>query len=183
MRKRARAALAVVLILLVVLVGLVCVLGVVAPTDFNVEREVVINRPRDVVFDDLRLLKNQDAWSPWMKRDPNVRREFRGTDGTVGFVAAWSGNDEVGVGEEEIKSISPGRRIDYELRFTKPMEDTSDAYLITEPAGESRTRVRWGMKGKSPFPRNVICLLLNVRKKIGADFEQGLAGLKARLEK
>jgi hypothetical protein len=63
------------------------------------------------------------------------------------------------------------------------MEDTSTAYLVTEPAGEKRTRVKWGMRGKSPFPRNVICLVLGVRKKIAADFDEGLAALKTRLEK
>jgi hypothetical protein len=183
MRRRAKTTLAVLSIFLVVLVGLVGVLGMVAPTEFDVEREVVIERPRDVVFNDLRFMKNHDAWSPWMRRDPNVLRTFRGTDGTVGFVSAWSGNEEVGAGEQEITSISEGRRIDYELRFKKPMEDTSAAYLITEPVGDTRTRVKWGIKGKNPFPRNVMCLVLGMRKKIGDDFEQGLAALKARLEK
>lgn len=28
-----------------------------------------------------------------------------GTDGTVGCISKWSGNDEVGVGEQEIKAI------------------------------------------------------------------------------
>ncbi len=42
---------------------------------------------------------------------------IKGVDGTVGAVSAWSGNREVGVGEEEIKKISQNERIDFELRF------------------------------------------------------------------
>jgi hypothetical protein len=165
----------------VVVVG-TAILGFVAPTDLNVEREVVINRPKDDVFNDLRLMKSHDSWSPWMRKDPNIVKQYTGTDGTVGFVQSWSGNNEVGVGEQEIKGITEGSRIDYELRFKKPMEDTSAAYLVTEGAGEGKTRVKWGMNGKSPFPRNVFCLLLNIKNKLGRDFDQGLADLKTRLE-
>ena len=63
-----------------------------------------------------RLVKDHDAWSPWMRKDPSIVKQYRGTDGTVGFVQSWSGNKEVGVGEQEIKNISEGSRIDYELR-------------------------------------------------------------------
>ena len=171
------------LIVLGVVVLGIAILGVLAPTNMDVEREVVIDKPKDVVFNDLRLVKNHDTWSPWMRKDPNLVKQYKGTDGTVGFVQSWSGNNEVGVGEQEIKNISEGSRIDYELRFKKPMEDTSAAYLVTEDAGAGKTRVKWGMNGKSPFPRNVFCLLLNIRNKLGRDFDQGLSDLKARLEK
>ena len=170
------------LVVLGVVVVAVVILGIVAPTDMNVEREVVIEKPREVVFNDLRLVKNHDSWSPWMRKDPNIMKQYRGTDGTVGFVQSWSGNNDVGVGEQEIKNIAEGSRIDYELRFKKPMEDTSAAYLVTEDAGAGRTRVKWGMNGRSPFPRNVFCLLLNIKGKLGRDFDQGLADLKTRLE-
>ena len=36
--------------------------------------------------------------------DRNVKKSFKGTDGTVGFVAAWdSDNKKVGKGEQEVK--------------------------------------------------------------------------------
>lgn len=169
-----------------VVVGLlavvVAVLAMIAPTELHVEREVVVDQPKDVVFEELKFVKNHDIWSPWSKRDPNIVHEYKGTDGTVGFVSAWSGNDEVGVGEQEITKITEGERIDYELRFKKPMEDTSTAYLITEAAGENQTRVKWGMDGKLPFAGNVFCMLMNMKATLIADFDEGLAGLKKHLE-
>src|SRR5690349_9152755 len=141
------------LIVLGVIIVAVVIFGVVAPTHMDVEREVVIDKPREVVFNDLRLVKNHDSWSPWMRKDPNIVKQYRGTDGTVGFVQAWSGNNEVGVGEQEIRNIAEGSRIDYALRFKKPMEDTSTAYLVTEDAGAGKTKVKWGMNGRSPFPK------------------------------
>ena len=31
-----------------------------------------------------------------------MEKEFKGTDGEVGFISAWKGNKEVGEGEQEI---------------------------------------------------------------------------------
>jgi uncharacterized protein YndB with AHSA1/START domain len=160
----------------------IAVLGAIAPTDLHVEREVVIDKPKDVVFSELKQVKNHEHWSPWFKLDPDLTKEYRGEDGTVGFVSAWSGNDKVGVGEMEVKKITEGERIDFELRFKKPMEDTSAAYLITEAAGENQTKVKWGMQGKTPFPGNVMCMLFNMKKMLAAQFDEGLGMLKKRLE-
>lgn len=165
-----------------VLIAAVAVLAMIAPTDLHVERDVVISRPVDVVFEDLKFVKNHDSWSPWVKKDPNLKQSYRGEDGTVGFVSAWSGNDEVGVGEQEITQIAEGERIDYELRFKEPMEDTCSAYLVTEAMGDSQTRVKWGMQGKNPFPGNVVCYVLNMREVLAGQFDEGLSALKARLE-
>lgn len=171
-----------ILVVLVGIVAVIAIMGMVIPQDFRVEREVVINKPKDFVFSQLKMLKNHDQWSPWAKKDPNMLKEYRGKDGTVGFVSAWSGNKEVGVGEQQIIYIAEGQKIELELRFKKPMEDTSRAYLITEAVDEQQTKVRWGMTGKSPFPGNIICALIGMQNKLGNDFETGLNNLKNVLE-
>jgi hypothetical protein len=140
----------VVLVLLAVVIG---VLGVVAPTELYVEREVLIDRPKDVVFENVKFVKSHGAWSPWEKRDPQIKKTYRGTDGEVGFVSAWVGNDQVGEGEQEITRIKPGERIDYELRFKKPMEETNHAWLVTEEMSDKQTKVRWGDRGEAPLSR------------------------------
>jgi len=170
-------------IVLGVLVGAFFVLGLVLPKHFVVEREIVINKPKGFVFSQLKQLKNHKDWGPWAKRDPNMITEYKGTDGTVGFVSAWCGNDEVGVGEQEIKNIVEGERLDLELRFKKPMENNGEAYFVTETVGENQTKVRWGMKGESKFPMNVVCLVINMKGMLAKDFDEGLTSLKTVLER
>ena len=52
-----------------------------------------------------------------------MKIETHGTDGTPGFVSAWnSTSNEVGEGEQEIKKITEGERVDTELRFKRPFE-------------------------------------------------------------
>jgi uncharacterized protein YndB with AHSA1/START domain len=75
-----------------------------------VKREIIINAPRKKVFEYLQLLKKQDKFNKWARADPGRNREFKGTDGTVGFIIAWNGNKGVSEGEKEITNIIEGKR-------------------------------------------------------------------------
>lgn len=173
-----------VLVLIVLLVAALAVLAYVAPTDFKVEREITINKPKADVFAYAKMLKNQNDWGPWFKKEPTMKQEFRGTDGTVGFTSAWSAtSNEVGEGEQEIKRIVEGERLETELRFKRPFESRADSYLITDATGENQTKVKWGFTSSMPRPMNVMLLLVDMDKEVGKDFGEGLASLKVIMEK
>jgi hypothetical protein len=170
------------LYILAAIVVLVLVLALVAPKSYDVFRTVDIDKPKQRVFEYLRFLKNQDEWSPWAKKDPNMVKKFTGTDGEVGCVSYWKGNKEVGEGEQEITKIIPEKRVDSELRFLKPWKSTSESYLFVDDGVRGKTKVTWGLSGKNKFPMSVMTLFMSMDKMVGKDFEEGLATLKTRLE-
>lgn len=175
-----------VIILLVVLaiVVILLIIALFAKKDYGVEREIVIAKPKTDVFNYVKYLKNQDNFSKWAGMDPSMRKEYKGTDGNIGFVSAWdSDNKNVGQGEQEIKSIVNGKRIDYEIRFIKPFSSIASAYLITDSLSESQTKVTWGFKSRMNFPMNLMLVFMNMEKMIGNDFSTGLSNLKTILEK
>ncbi len=173
---------------LILLAGIIFVVAAilvfVTPTDFKVEREITINRAKADVFSYVKLIKNQNDWGPWVKKDLAIKQEYKGTDGEVGFISGWdSQNEDVGAGEQEIKRISEGSRVETELRFKKPFESTSQAYLVTEEIGAGQTKVRWGFTGSMPKPMNLMLLVMDMDKEVGKDFDEGLNNLKKILEK
>lgn len=171
------------LIGILALVALILILGLFINGNMHTEKEITINKPRTEVFNYIVLLKNQNNYSKWATMDPDMKKEFRGTDGTVGFVSAWSSeNGEVGAGEQEIKKINGMDRIDYELRFLKPFESTSQAYMTTEEAGAGATKVKWGYSGKMNYPMNVMLLFMDMNEMVGKDFATGLTNLKNIME-
>jgi len=102
----------------------------------------------------------------------------------VGFVSAWDSEmNEVGKGEQEIKKIIEGDRIDFELRFIKPFEATDNAYMSTESVADSSTKVTWGFNGRMNYPMNLMLLTMNMDEMLGKDLQEGLVNLKANLEK
>ena len=171
-------------LLLLVLIGLFLLAALFMKKDYAVEREVVINQPRDSVFNYIKHVKNQDHFSVWNQKDPAMKKTFSGTDGQVGFVYGWdSAKDDVGAGEQEIKKITNGERIDFELRFTRPFEDTGYAYFTTETVSPTQTKVKWGFNGKMPFPMNAMMPIMGMEDMLGGDLQKGLNDLKAELEK
>ncbi len=164
------------------IVVLIVILALLAPKTYDVFRSVEIARPKSEVFEHLKYLKNQDEWSPWAKRDPNMEKKFKGTDGEVGCISYWNGNKEVGEGEQEITKIVPGKRIEGELRFLKPWKSTSDCYLQVDDGSEGKTKVTWGFSGRNKFPMSIMMLFMSMDKMVGKDFEEGLATLKTQME-
>lgn len=169
-------------IILAGIVALIVILAVIAPKSYDVSRSTTIARPKAEVFTYLKSLKNQDEWSPWAKKDPNMKQQFEGTDGQVGAISRWQGNKDVGEGEQEIIEIKDGEAVISRLRFFKPWKSESDAYLRTVDTPDGGTEVIWGFAGKNKFPVSIMMLFMNMDKAVGKDFEEGLGMLKNRLE-
>lgn len=165
------------------LVALILIVAIFVKKDIAAERQIVINKPKQQVFEYIKSLKNQNTYSKWGTLDSAMKINYTGTDGTVGFISAWDGNSKVGKGEQEIKKITEGERIDFELRFEKPLKSTSDAYMTTTAVTDSSTKVAWGFKGKMNYPLNIFNLFMDANKTIGEDFAVGLSRLKNSLEK
>ncbi|TVQ10843.1 MAG: polyketide cyclase [Bacteroidetes bacterium] len=178
-----KRALKILLIVIAAIIIVPLVTALFVKKDYSVEKEVTINRPLEEVFDYLVLLRNQDNFSVWMDMDPEVRQDFRGTDGTVGFVSAWESDDKnVGSGEQEITAIIPYQRIEYELRFIEPFESVSQAYMTTETVSDDQTLVKWGFTGRMNYPMNLMLLAMDFEGMIGSDLQKGLENLKEILE-
>ncbi len=173
-----------ILVTIIIIIAIPLVVAMFVKKEYSVEREIVINKPKQEVFDYVKYLKNQDNYSKWATMDPAMKKTYRGTDGTVGFVSAWeSENEDVGTGEQEIIKITEGERIDFELRFIKPFEATEPAYMTTEKIAENQTKVKWGFRGHMNYPMNLMMLFMDFEKMIGDDLETGLRKLKTELEK
>lgn len=173
-----------ILIVLFSLVALFLIIALFVEKDYHVERSITVNKPREEVFEYVKFLKNQDEYSVWASMDPNMKKTYKGTDGTIGFVSAWdSKNKDVGAGEQEIVGMTPGKRVDYELRFLRPMESTCSAYMTTNGESDNQTSVTWGIKGSTPYPFNFFMLFMDMESMLGKDLDEGLSNLKTKLEK
>ena len=174
----------IVLTILLSIVGIVLITALFVKKEYTIEREIAISQPKQVVFDYIKIVRNSENYSKWVMTDPNMKKEFRGTDGTIGFVYAWdSENKNVGKGEQTISNIVEGERIVYDLRFIKPFEGIATAYMNTDSISENETKVKWGFNSSMPYPMNAMLLFMNMEEMLGKDLEIGLANLKTILEK
>ncbi|GAA4900802.1 SRPBCC family protein [Flaviramulus aquimarinus] len=172
----------IVLYAIIVIVTVFVFLVLIAPKSYEVNRSIVIKRRLSEVFQYLKYIKNQDYWSPWKRKDPNMKQEYLGNDGEVGFIVKWEGNHDVGIGEQEILEIKDNEEIKSQLRFFKPWKSVSEAHIRVLKLDRNQTEVTWGFSGNNPIPFNIFMLFFNFEKTVGKDFEEGLASLKNILE-
>jgi hypothetical protein len=173
-----------ILIVAAIIIAIPLVVALFTKKDYRVEQEITINKPKTDVFNYIRFLKNQDNFSVWAMMDPGMKKEYKGTDGSAGFISAWeSSNNKVGKGEQEIIQINEGEKIDYEIRFIKPFAGKADAHLITESITGNQTRVKWCFNSRMKYPMNMMLLIMNMDKMVGKDLATGLTRLKNVLEK
>ncbi|WP_335966479.1 DinB family protein [Galbibacter sp. PAP.153] len=171
------------LIVIIVIIAIPLIAALFVKKDYKVTRDVIIERPKEMVFDYVKYLKNQNNYGKWANIDSNMKQTFEGTDGTVGFVSMWeSDNNEVGTGEQEITKIDEGKRIEYEFRFKKPIESTSPGFMSTEEIADNQTKVTWGFNGHMKYPMNLMMLFMDFESLIGNDLQVGLDKLKEILE-
>jgi hypothetical protein len=148
----------------------------------KIEKSIEISRSSGEVFDYLKYTRNQDNFSVWNMADPAMKKDYHGTDGTVGHIYRWdSTNKNVGAGEQEIIGIDEGKKIGYEVRFFRPMRNVGKSYFLINGKGEDSTSVVWTFDSPTKFPYSLLAPVF--KKMMGKDLEKGLTNLKTILEK
>jgi len=164
-------------------VALIALNGVIAtrPATFRVTRGASIASPASAAFNQVNHLRNWEAWSPWAKRDPNMKMTYEGPAEGEGASYSWSGNNQVGSGRMTITESRPGELVRIRLEFVTPFKATNTAeFTFKEENGA--TLVTWSMDGHNNFMGKFMSMIMNMDKMIGGDFDAGLTGIKAIVE-
>ena len=151
------------------------------PGHVEINRSVLILRPQAEVFDYINDLQNFNSWSPWYRKDTLAHYAFSGPTAGRGAILSWeSTNGEVGKGSLTISGSSPDSIIQLKLGFGKGSNALSEFKIISI---DEATEVSWKLSvepGANPFFRILSSFM---KKRVGADFEEGLNNLKLNLEK
>ncbi len=188
----------IVIIFVLVVVAGILIYAATKPNEFRVQRSLAIKAPPERIYAQIADLKAWQAWSPYEKKDPGMKRTLSGASSGKGAVYEWDGNKNVGTGRMEIIEATAPSKVGIKLDFLKPFEGHNIAEftmrasggplqgaapLNGERASADTTTVTWAMYGPSPFMMKVMGTFMNMDSMIGDDFAVGLANLKALVEK
>ena len=171
-------------IAIVVVVAIAAFLAFAAtkPDTFQVQRSTVIKAPPDKIFALIQDFHRWGVWSPYEKRDPDMKRTYGGPESGKGSMYAWEGNSKVGAGRMEILDATAPSKVTIKLDFIKPFEGHNTAEFTMIPQSDA-TNVTWAMYGPNPYIAKVMQSVFNMDEMIGKDFADGLANLKTAAEK
>lgn len=149
------------------------------PEQAVVSRSVVIAAPPDKLFAIVGDLRRFHEFAPMVEIDPDVGFAFEGTESGLGQRLVWtSDNLEVGRGRQTITLYQPPERVEFLVVNGRRERSLTSFDLAPATSG---TEVTWtfvtDLKG---IPERWSGLLFD--RRIGAEFEKGLARLKALAE-
>lgn len=174
-------------VLLFLVVGLV-VGAFLLPERASAERSILVERPPSVIYGLVDGYSRFNEWSPWAELDPATVYTYGGPRDGVGAQMTWASQDpSVGRGEQSIVQADPYSRIETRVVFDGRQESTS--ILSLEPV-ESGTKVVWRLEADFPlrldgnFGNDLAGRWFSrlLDRFVGADYERGLAKLKALAE-
>ncbi|MNK88063.1 Polyketide cyclase / dehydrase and lipid transport [compost metagenome] len=164
---------------LVVLVAVV-IFGLLAPSDWDVERSVTIKAKPEKIYPYVANFK--DGWPQWASydlEDPRITYTYSGPDEGVGSRREWVGG-LIGDGKQVITHADIHRGVAFDIQ----MIETGFAIqgsIRFDPMADG-TKVTWrhyGNVGTNPFRRYTAFTMDRI---MGDEFEKSLELLKQKVE-
>ncbi|HEX6928630.1 MAG TPA: SRPBCC family protein [Gammaproteobacteria bacterium] len=168
-----------VLLGLAVLAIVIAGVGLMLPRQVVVERSTRIDAPAATVFALVNGFTHFNAFSPWADLDPDTAYTYAGPRHGVGASMKWrSENPHVGNGRQEVIESVPHEQVVCALEFDGRRALAS---FWLKPEGGS-TLVTW--RFETDLGNDIIGRWFGLLfdRMIGADYEKGLASLKALAE-
>ncbi len=149
------------------------------PAKALVTRSIDISAPPDKIFAIVGDLRRFNEFSPWADLDPDIKYTYEGPESGVGQLMKWSSeNADVGNGAQTIVKYEPQTFVESQLDFGMQGKSTASFDLVPSTAG---TNVTWTFNSDlEGIPAKWFGLMFD--RWIGADYEKGLAKLKAVAE-
>lgn len=170
--------------LLLLILGLIVLLILTIafqPATFRITRRATISAPPATVFGLINDFHEWAHWSPWAKLDPHMKLTFDGPPSGVGSIYHWEGDKKVGEGRMTLTDTRVPEFVRIRLEFLKPFQAVNTTEFLVQPEG-AQTAVTWTMAGTHNFFSKAFALFMNMDRKVGGDFEKGLAQMKAVAE-
>ena len=167
---------------LALLIAAILIYAATKPDSFRIERSTTIKAPSEKVFALINDYKQREAWSPWEKIDPALKRTYSGAASGVGAIYEWSGNKDIGQGRMEIVESTPSTKVSLKLDFITPFEAHNMVDFTLAQQGDTTT-ITQAMYGPSPYLSKLMTIFFSMEKMVGGKYEEGLANIKAIAEK
>tara|TARA_R110002050_G_scaffold300018_1_gene467341 strand:- start:16523 stop:17554 length:1032 start_codon:yes stop_codon:yes gene_type:complete len=147
----------------------------VQPNSFKITRTRAIKAPVSVLYNNVIDLKNWEAWSPWVEKEPStvitLGEQTKGVNGT------YSWTDKDGAGTMITTEATANKSIKQKMQFGE--FPASEITWDFTPNTDGTTTVTWNISGENlPFGFKAYTAFTgSMEEQVGPDFERGLERL------
>lgn len=165
-------------IILLLLIAYSVIAVLTFSNNYHYEKSVVINAPKDKVWQYVGSLKGYNRWDPFSKEIRDISITYSGDGDKVGDSYHWKGDESEG--EQSITEIVPNEKMITKLHFIQPFEGNAKAVFIVTQEGNG-TKVTWAIDNELSSMMKIMKPMMD--NNMGKMFNQGLGDLKKLSEK
>ncbi len=157
----------------------VAIIGLLLPSQYSVQRELVINTTADRIHEFTSDLETWPNWTPWFKDDPTIEITLGTITQGVGANQEWKA--QKGGGRLTVTRSEPDWGVSYQMDLSKGRPHST--YSLRYEAMSDSTKVVWRMSGDMGWNLMGRFFNLLMDPMVGPMFDEGLARLKMLAEK
>lgn len=147
-------------------------------SEFKIEKTVIINVPKQIVFNYMNDYRNWEDWGAWKEDDANMT--FTYPEKTVGLEASYSWNGKIGEGKTTTTFVKENDSI---AQKTILSENETLSFLSFKSTTKG-TKVTWTAQGNVDFMTKVYATFSGgLDDLMGAMFERSLNNLNKVITK
>ncbi len=166
-------------IIILVIIALFLIIPLFLPSNFHIERSIIIDKPVHHVFNTAVDMNKRVKWDPWIETDPEAEINVHITPEVIGSGYTWKG-EIIGEGIIAIKEFIPNELIKSKIEFISPQSMESDVIWNFKEANKN-TNITWAFEGSLSYPIEKWSGLF-MDKFMGPQFEKGLSNFKKLVE-
>jgi uncharacterized protein YndB with AHSA1/START domain len=167
--------------LLFAVIVAVLIVAAARPSDYRVERTVLVKAPPEKVYTLLEDVRRWPEWSMDEMKDPALKRTFFGPARGTGAGYGWAGGMHSGKGRAVITQAVPPSHVQVQVEMEEPDEDKSTLEIDLRPH-DSGTLLRWAASGGMSYYTKVTTAFTTMDAVMGPKVEDSLAKLKMLAE-
>jgi effector-binding domain-containing protein len=165
-------------VFIVILAAMFLLISAFIPKNWDVKKNIVINKPIKTVLYEAKRFGGQFCITPFYKSDSSCKPVFFGVLGNIKSGYKWKCANDLGNGKITYTSFN-AFSIDYELELDAPNHSIGKGSLVFKDLGDS-CAVEWNVVSVSPFHMRIFNLFMS--GKISPVYEHGLSLLKKHCE-
>ncbi len=166
-----------------VLIHIPFIVGLFIERKFEIEKEVLIEKPIDEVFSYVKDLRNQQEYSAWIHSNTHTIQKVEGPIAKNGFTVYWESKRPLNSSiKQSIIQIVDKNTVETQIHFDFPFKWHYNMFFYTDSIDENSTKVIWKVKGENPYPFNSMNLFSNFRTNNLLKIEESMQMLKEKLE-
>lgn len=167
-----------IIILVVVVIGVGII--IFGPSETHMERNITIEAPVEVVFNEVNGFKTFDKFSAWSEIDTAVKIIIEGPTSGVGARYSWeSENSNLGKGNIEIIETDKNMMIKSKMKFEGYSGEPTASWILTEENGQTNVTYTYDETDISGIGR---IFALGTESMLSPMYDRTLAKLKERIE-